>query len=142
MSTVAGLPEPPRWPLKSRQSVTPFADRMLVLMERKTEHKVGGSGVAIVLPEQAKERPEYGTVVVVGPDVTADVEPGARVLVSRYGGVPVNIEGHKGKFLVLRQSDVLGRVDELPEEFWAADDDETEAEMDEAVAEIEPVASS
>lgn len=110
------------WPVKARKAVEPFGDRMLVLLDAKTNHEVKGTGISIIVPENARERPDAATVVAIGPDVEVRVDVGDEVLVSRYGGVDVEIEGHGGKFLIVRQSDVLGRVQDLPESFWPDDE--------------------
>ena len=90
----------------------PLGDRVIV--EVLEEEEVTYSG--IVLPDTAKEKPQRGKVLEVGPGryedgklVPLDVKKGDEVLYSKYGGTEIKVDGED--LLVLRESDVLARVE-------------------------------
>jgi chaperonin GroES len=91
----------------------PLGDRIIV--EAITAEEVTKGG--IVLPDTAKEKPQEGNVVAVGPGKVLDngktapmeVKVGDRVVYSKYGGSEIKING--SEFVVLRQDDVLGIVE-------------------------------
>jgi chaperonin GroES len=91
----------------------PLGDRIIV--EAITAEEVTKGG--IVLPDTAKEKPQEGKVVAVGPGKLMDngktapmeVKVGDRVVYSKYGGSEIKING--SEFVVLRQDDVLGIVE-------------------------------
>lgn len=91
----------------------PLADRMVVEPVEQEEITAGG----IVLPETAKEKPQKGTVVAVGPGgrnrdgehVAMDVAEGDTVLFAKYAGTEIKVEGKK--VLILRESDILAVVE-------------------------------
>jgi chaperonin GroES len=91
----------------------PLADRLIVRPIEPDERTASG----IVLPETAKEKPQRGEVLAVGPGritergrrLPIEVEVGDTVLFARYGGTEVKL-GVNGKLLVLREADVLARV--------------------------------
>jgi chaperonin GroES len=91
----------------------PLGDRIIV--EAITAEEVTKGG--IVLPDTAKEKPQEGNVVAVGPGKLLDngklapmeVKVGDRVVYSKYGGSEIKING--SEFVVLRQDDVLGIVE-------------------------------
>jgi chaperonin GroES len=72
----------------------------------------------IVLPETAKEKPQKGEIVAVGPGardedgkrIAMDVSVGDKVLFAKYAGTEIKIEGDK--LLILRESDILAVIDE------------------------------
>jgi chaperonin GroES len=90
----------------------PLADRVLVEPIEDEEVTPGG----IVLPETAKEKPQRGTILAVGPGgrdedgkpVTMEVKVGETVLFAKYSGTEIKMEGKK--MLILRQSDLLAIV--------------------------------
>src|SRR6476661_9096649 len=89
----------------------PLGDRVIV--EVLEEEDVSYSG--IVLPDTAKEKPQRGNVVEVGPGryedgklVPLDVKKGDEVLFSKYGGTEVKVSGDE--YLILRESDILAKV--------------------------------
>jgi chaperonin GroES len=89
----------------------PLGDRVIV--EVLEEEDVSYSG--IVLPDTAKEKPQRGNVVEVGPGryedgmlVPLDVKKGDEVLFSKYGGTEVKVAGEE--YLILRESDILAKV--------------------------------
>jgi chaperonin GroES len=98
----------------AKVNLKPLADRVIV--EPKEEEEVTASG--IVLPETAKEKPQQGTVLAVGPGrrdekgnlVPMDVKVNDVVLYAKYGGTEVKLGGDQ-KVLVLRESDILAIVE-------------------------------
>jgi chaperonin GroES len=92
----------------------PLADRVVV--EPLEQEEVTASG--IVLPETAKEKPQKGKVVAVGPGkkddegkvIPMDVKVGDVVLYAKYGGTEVKLESDR-TVLVLRESDILAIVE-------------------------------
>jgi chaperonin GroES len=89
----------------------PLEDRIVVKPGEEEETTVSG----IVIPDTAKEKPQEGEVVAVGPGrfeegnrVPMDVKTGDRVLYSKYGGTEVKVEGEE--YLVLSARDVLAIV--------------------------------
>jgi chaperonin GroES len=92
----------------------PLGDRLVV--EPKEREETTASG--IILPETAKEKPQEGEVVAVGPGrrdddgkrVEMDVALGDNVLYAKYAGTEIKVEGKK--LLILKESDVLAIVGE------------------------------
>jgi len=92
----------------------PLGDRVIVEPIEQEEKTASG----IILPETAKEKPQEGTVLAVGPGrkdeegerVSMDVKEGDRVLYAKYGGTEVKLEPDK-KVLILRESDILAIVE-------------------------------
>ena len=90
--------------------VTPLNDRVLVLRIDEEEKTAGG----IIIPDTAKEKPQEGKVVAVGPGkldeegkrISMDVKKDDRVLFSKYGGTEIKIDGVE--HLILREDDILG----------------------------------
>ena len=84
-------------------------DRVVVKPNTEEERTKGG----IVLPDTAKERPQEGEVVAVGPGklldngqrAPMDVKPGDKIIFAKYGGTEVKIDGEE--YIILRQSDIL-----------------------------------
>ena len=92
----------------------PLGSRVVVEPFEQEEVTAGG----IVLPETAKEKPQKGKVLSVGPGdrdengkrVPMDVSVGDTVLFAKYGGTEIKIESKK--YLILRESDLLAIVEE------------------------------
>lgn len=90
-------------------SLKPLGNRVVVKPEEQEEITAGG----IVLPETAKEKPQKGAVLAVGPGeydekgnrVPLDVKVGDKVLFAKYAGTEIKIDGDK--LLILRESDLL-----------------------------------
>jgi chaperonin GroES len=91
----------------------PLSDRIVVKpLARETVTKSG-----IVLPDTAKEKPQEGEVLAVGPGKVLDngkrpqleVQVGQRVLFAKYAGTEVKIDNEE--YLILRESDVMGIVE-------------------------------
>lgn len=90
----------------------PLADRVVV--KQLESEEVTKSG--IVLPDTAKEKPQEGEVIAVGPGafedgkrVPLEVKVGARVIYSKYGGTEIKIDGEE--YLILSEKDILAIVD-------------------------------
>ncbi len=88
----------------------PCGDRVLVKPNVEEEKTAGG----IVLPDTAKERPQWGEVIAVGPGkwdesgknrIPMEVKVGDRVVFAKYGGTEVKVDGEE--YLILRESDIL-----------------------------------
>jgi len=89
----------------------PLADRLVVKPSQKEEMTKGG----IYLPDTAKEKPQEGEVVAVGPGkmtdegkrIPLDVKVGDKVIYSKYGGSEIKIDDVE--MIILRESDILAR---------------------------------
>ncbi len=92
--------------------INPLDDRVVVRAGEAEETTAGG----IVLPDAAKEKPQRGTVVAVGPGRLLDsgersaisVEVGDEILFGKYGGTDIEVDGEEVK--ILRESDILAKV--------------------------------
>jgi chaperonin GroES len=95
-------------------SLKPLSDRIIIKALSAEEKTSGG----IVLPDSAKEKPQQGEVVAVGPGkvldngklASMDVNVGDRVYYGKYSGTEVKLNGKE--LVVLRQDDILGVVEE------------------------------
>jgi len=95
-------------------NVRPLADRILVRRMEEQEMKKGG----IIIPDTAKEKPQEGEVVAVGPGrmtedgkrIAMDVKKGDRILIGKYSGTDVKIDGEE--LLIMKESDVMGVVEQ------------------------------
>ena len=91
-------------------NVRPLADRVIVKPIEASESKKGG----IIIPDTAKEKPQEGQVVALGTGKRDDdgklipftVKKGDKVLISKYGGTEIKIEGDM--YLIMREDDILG----------------------------------
>jgi chaperonin GroES len=87
----------------------PLADRLVV--EPTEQEEVTASGIYV--PETAKEKPQEGKVIAVGPGrkddegkrIPMDVAKGDKVLYAKYGGTEVKLEDKK--YLILKETDIL-----------------------------------
>jgi chaperonin GroES len=93
--------------------IKPLGDRIVVkTLSGETTTKSG-----IVLPDTAKEKPQEGEVLAVGPGkvldngkrVASEIQVGQRVLFARYAGTDIKQDGEE--YLILRESDVMGIVE-------------------------------
>ena len=90
----------------------PLHDRVVVKRIDAEEKTRGG----IIIPDTAKEKPQEGEVVAVGPGardeagklVALDVKKGDRVLFGKWSGTEVKIDGHD--LLIMKESDIMGVV--------------------------------
>ncbi|MBQ7718663.1 MAG: co-chaperone GroES [Clostridia bacterium] len=92
-------------------NIKPLADRVVIKMLESEETTKSG----IVLPGAAKEKPQLAEVVAVGPggvvdgkEIKMELEIGDKVLMSKYAGTEVKLDGVE--YIILRQSDVLAKV--------------------------------
>jgi chaperonin GroES len=88
-------------------NIKPLADRVLV--EPAPAEDKTSSG--IIIPDTAKEKPQRGTVVAVGPgkkDEPTTVKAGDTVLYGKYSGTELTVEGTD--YLIMRESDILAIV--------------------------------
>lgn len=96
----------------SKINLRPLDDRVVVQPVEAEETTAGG----IVLPDSAKEKPQRGTVVAVGPGKLLDsgsrgelgIGVGDTVIYGKYGGSEVEVNGEEMK--ILRESDILAKV--------------------------------
>lgn len=93
-------------------NIKPLADRVVIKMVESEETTKSG----IVLPGTAKEKPQYAQVVAVGPggvvdgkEIKMEVAVGDKVIISKYSGTEVKLDGEE--YTILRQSDILAKVD-------------------------------
>jgi len=92
--------------------INPLDDRVVVRTNEAEETTAGG----IVLPDAAREKPQRGTVLAVGPGRLLDsgvrsavsVEVGDEILFGKYGGTDIEVDGDEVK--ILRESDILAKV--------------------------------
>lgn len=98
---------------KAKVGIKPLDDRLVVVRSDAEETSAGG----IILPENAKEKPQQGTVIAVGPGklldngerATPDIAEGDVVLFGKYGGTELTVEGQD--VVILRENDILAKVD-------------------------------
>ncbi|WP_134497906.1 co-chaperone GroES [Microvirga pakistanensis] len=92
----------------------PLHDRIVVKRIDAEEKTAGG----IIIPDTAKEKPQQGEVIAVGPGarneagqlVALDVKVGDRVLFGKWSGTEVKIDGED--LLIMKESDIMGVLDE------------------------------
>ena len=93
-------------------NVRPLGDRVLVQPIEEKETKKGG----IIIPDTAKEKPQEGNVVALGTGKLDDngkkvdftVKKGDKVLISKYGGTEIKVDGES--YLIMREDDILGII--------------------------------
>jgi chaperonin GroES len=93
----------------AQPNIKPLNDRILVKLVEEGEVRKGG----IIIPDSAKEKPQEAKVVAVGPGkldesgkrLPVDVKVGEKVLISKYGGTEVKIDGDA--YQILREDDIL-----------------------------------
>jgi chaperonin GroES len=96
----------------TQTSIQPIGDRILVQPMEENEQVKGG----IIIPDSAKEKPQNAKVIALGTGKTDkdgkkvpfEVKVGDVVLISKYGGTEVKLDGEK--FTLLREDDVLGII--------------------------------
>jgi len=92
--------------------IQPLADRIVVKPLEETEQMRGG----LYIPDTAKEKPQQGEVIAVGPGkitdegkrVSPELKEGDRILYGKYSGTEVTLENEQ--YLILRESDVLAVI--------------------------------
>src|SRR5215213_8539610 len=93
-------------------NVRPLGDRVLVQAIEEQEVKKCG----IIIPDTAKEKPQEGKVVALGTGkidengkkVEFTVKEGNKVLISKYGGTEIKVDGES--YLIMREDDILGII--------------------------------
>src|SRR6478672_5178822 len=101
--------------------VRPLRDRILVQRVEEPEQRIGG----IIVPDTAKEKPQTAKVIAVGTGRVTDkgevfpldVKAGELVLIGKYAGTEIKLEGQD--YLILREEEVLGVVDGVAEPHYA-----------------------
>ena len=94
-------------------NIRPLYDRVVVKRIEEKETKVGG----LFIPDSAKEKPQEGEVIAVGPGARdedgklhpLDVKTGDRVLFGKWSGTEVKLDGED--FMIMKESDIMGVVD-------------------------------
>ncbi len=93
-------------------NVRPLHDRVIVKRIDEEEKTKGG----IIIPDTAKEKPQEGRVVSVGPGrredgklIAPDVKAGDRILFSKYAGTELKLNGEE--HLIMREDDILGIIE-------------------------------
>ncbi|WVT75611.1 co-chaperone GroES (plasmid) [Sinorhizobium chiapasense] len=103
-------------------SFRPLHDRILVRRVESEEKTKGG----IIIPDTAKEKPQEGEVIAVGPGARneagqvhpLDVKTGDRILFSKWSGTEIKINGED--LLIMKESDVMGIIEAQAEQKKAA----------------------
>jgi len=91
----------------------PLHDRVVVRRLESEERTTGG----IIIPDTAKEKPQEGEIIAVGPGardesgkiVPLDVKKGDRILFGKWSGTEVKIDGEE--YLIMKESDIMGIVE-------------------------------
>ena len=93
-------------------NIKPLADRVVIKMLEAEETTKSG----IILAGTAKEKPQVAEVVAVGPggvvdgkEVKMELTVGDKVIMSKYAGTEVKLDGEE--YIILRQSDILAKID-------------------------------
>ena len=93
--------------------IRPLHDRVIV---KRTE-EVEKTKASIIIPDTAKEKPQEGEVVAVGPGrleegkvIPLDVKAGDKILFGKYSGTEIKLNGEE--HLILREDDILGVIEE------------------------------
>ena len=98
-------------------NVRPLRDRVLVRRVEEQEQRIGG----IIVPDTAKEKPQQARVVAVGSGrvnddgttIPLDVKAGDYVLVGKYSGTEIKLDGED--YLILREDEILGVAEGVAE---------------------------
>jgi chaperonin GroES len=93
-------------------NLRPLGDRVVIEPSEGEEQTAGG----ILLPETAKEKPQQGTIIAVGPGrrddsgklIAMDVKVNDKVLYAKYAGTEIKLDGKK--LLIVKESDILAVV--------------------------------
>jgi chaperonin GroES len=100
--------------MEERMRFRPLHDRVVVRRIEAEEKTAGG----IIIPDTAKEKPQQGEVIAVGPGgrdetgklIPIDLKVGNRVLFGKWSGTEVKIDGEE--YLIMKESDVMGVLEE------------------------------
>ena len=92
--------------------IRPLHDRVIVKRTQEEEKTKGG----LIIPDTAKEKPQEGTVVAVGPGkqedgkvISLDVRAGDKILFGKYSGTEIKLDGEE--HLILHENDILGVIE-------------------------------
>ena len=92
--------------------IRPLQDRVIIKRLQEGEKTKGG----LIIPDTAKEKPQEGTVVAVGPGkqedgkvISLDVKAGDKILFGKYSGAEIKLNGEE--HLILREDDILGVIE-------------------------------
>jgi chaperonin GroES len=95
--------------MAKKVNFVPQGDRVLVEVAEAEQKTSGG----IIIPDTAKEKPQKGIVVAVGPgkkkDEPVTLKVGDKVLYGKYSGTEISIEGKE--YLIMRADDILGNFE-------------------------------
>jgi len=97
---------------KAKTTLQPLADRIVITPLKQEEVTASG----LVIPDTAKEKPQQGEVVAVGPGrlddngkrIAIDLKSGDRILYAKYTGTEIKLDGTD--FIVLNEKDVLAKL--------------------------------
>ncbi len=97
---------------KAKTTLQPLADRIVITPLKQEEVTASG----LVIPDTAKEKPQQGEVVAVGPGrlddsgkrVAIDLSAGDRILYAKYTGTEIKLDGTE--FIVLNEKDILAKL--------------------------------
>jgi len=97
---------------KAKTQLEPLGDRIVVKPIKREETTKGG----IILPDTAKEKPQEGEIIAVGPGkltedgnrIEMEVKKGDKVMYAKYAGTEIKLDDEE--LLILRESDVLAKV--------------------------------
>jgi chaperonin GroES len=108
--------------MEENMSFRPLHDRILVRRVESEEKTKGG----IIIPDTAKEKPQEGEVIAVGPGArneagqiqALDVKAGDRILFGKWSGTEIKINGED--LMIMKESDVMGIIEAQAEQKKAA----------------------
>ncbi|ACY48802.1 chaperonin Cpn10 [Rhodothermus marinus DSM 4252] len=97
----------------AKVKIKPLSDRVVIKPEPPEEKTESG----LYIPDTAKEKPQRGTVIAVGPGrvengtkIEMSVKEGDKVLYGKYAGTEITIDGEE--YLIMRETDILGIIEE------------------------------
>ncbi len=101
--------------VKTEVRIKPLADRVVV---KRLEEEEAKTPAGIIIPDTAKEKPQKGEIIAVGPGrldengkrVPMEVKVGDKVLFAKYAGSEVKINGEE--YLIMREDDILAVIEE------------------------------
>src|SRR5690606_19383152 len=105
--------QPPKSAREHQMRFRPLHDRVVVKRVEERQKTAGG----IIIPDTAKEKPQEGEVVAVGPGArnekgetqALDVKVGDRILFGKWSGTEVKLDGQE--YLIMKESDIMGIVE-------------------------------
>ena len=91
----------------AKLKIKPLGDRVIIEASSAEEKTAGG----LIIPDTAKEKPQQGTVLAVGPgtsDVKMTLKVGDTVLYGKYSGTEISYQGHD--YLIMKESDIYAII--------------------------------